>query len=240
MASVVEGGPSFILRTPPQAGSLSNEESLTLHLDWPVEGQPQVRLTGQWERQAAGRRKQDPPPRPLVVNRLLETPSVLGGLTHPLVWMELVAYGARLDLTTLEDWRNRAGRLVLPKHFRDLHPPARNSFQDAVSVPEVPNGLPGALERIGGFDETKLTGVEVVPASDADAQQWAEWLLRESLTTYATPATLKESAAKTRARFSFHSPTLPSPEEMLRQAVAKPTDAKARFLLAPYDLGLWS
>lgn len=96
------------------------------------------------------------------------------------------------------------------------------------------------MAALGHFDPSKLTETELVPGTDSDAQQWADYKLRESLTEYATSAKLQKLADAARQCFPFHSPTLPTPDAMLKSALANPADAKARFILAPHDLGLWS
>jgi hypothetical protein len=240
--SIVEQSPSFVLITAPQRGTWADEQSVRLHLTWAQSGPPTFRLIGNIipPQRRPDKNEKPTPPQSLSVNLALTIPERISHLKHELIWMELAAYGTNIDTQSLREWRQRAGRLVLPTNYSECTPAARNSFHKDITIPEIPSGLPGTMEHLGHFDPSKLTKVELVPRTDSDAQQWAEYKLRESLTEYATPAKLKMLAEDARQCFSFHSPSLPTPEAMFESALANPSDAKARFILAPYDLGLWS
>ena len=240
--SVVEQSPSFILTTTPERGAWADEQSVQLHLTWAQSGRPSVRLIGKMNPPPRRTERGEQPtlPQPLSVNLALAIPAVLAHLKHEQVWLELTAFGTRVDVQSLQDWRQRAGRLVVPVGYSDCSVAARNSFRTDISIPKIPWGLSGAIAALGHFDPSKLTETEIVPATDSDAQQWADYKLRESLTEYATPVKLQKLAETARQCFPFHSPSLPTPDAMLAAALANPADTKARFILAPYDLGLWS
>lgn len=240
--SVVEQSPSFVLTAAPQRGAWADDQSVQLHLTWAQSGPPAIRLIGKLipPQRRTEKGEKPPPPQPLSVNLALAIPVVLSHHKHEQVWLQLAAFGTRVDVQSLQDWLQRAGRLVVPTGYSDCSVAARNTFRTDISIPEIPSGLPGALEGLGHFDPCKLSDAELVPDTEADAQLWAEWLLRESLNDYATPKRLNELTATTRERFEFHTPSLPTPQTMLDTALAKPTEAKSRFILAPHDLGLWS
>ena len=244
LSSVADSGPSFVLKEISEAGVRIGGEALRLQLVWKSGEQPELLLTGKlacpvrWRRDTGEANQAKPAV--LEVRRRLTLPPVLSGFAHEQVWMALAALGAGLDIATLQDWRRRTGRLVLPTRFAECKPAALNSFRRDVPVPGIKRWQFPDMKWMEGFDPSTLANVELVPATDEEAQQWVKWLLLESLNDYATPERLEGLAAAARQRFEFHNPSLPTLKEMLDQALAKPTDSQSRFVLAPYDLGLWS
>ena len=187
--SVADGEPSFALSAAPQFGVRGKEESLRLQLTWESDGQPQILLQGELIRPR--RRNDDKKPAPLKLHHVLKTPELLNQVTHEQIWMLLVSLGAGVKYDTLAQWRQRTKRLVLPSGFSGLGDAALSRFRADVSVPAIQHGLLPGVSWLEGFNPGKLTEVELVPASDADAQSWAEWWLRDSLTDYATPTRLE-------------------------------------------------
>lgn len=242
MSSVADGAPGFILADAPRVGAFAAEESLQLQLSWEAGERPKLLLRGKLNRpkNQPGKKSDLPPPQPLNVHRMLGAPRCLDSFTHEQIWMLLVSLGRSVNYDLLEEWQRRAERLVLPSDFSGRNAAARVSFRESVSVPGISGSALSGVAWLEGFAPSTLAGVELVPTSEEDAQLWAEWLLRESLNDYATPNRLNELAATTRERFEFHTPSLPTPQAMLDTALAKPTEAKSRFILAPHDLGLWS
>jgi hypothetical protein len=243
LASMADG-PHYVVTKAPEAGAYAEQENLRLELRWDSDAQPELVLTGKLTRPIRRTRdKGEPHPAasvPLQVRRRLNFPPALSGVSHEQVWIALAALGANLEVANLHDWRQRAGRLVMPITFAGCKPASRNSFRQDLPVPGIPSGRFSELEWLEGFDPSTLNDVELVPASEADAEPWAEWLLHQSLNHYATPERLEMMAAAARQRFEFHSPLLPTPEALLNKALANPTDEHSHFILAPYDLGLWS
>ena len=79
-----------------------------------------------------------------------------------------------------------------------------------------------------------------MPRTPEDAQAWAEWLQWQAINQYATPTSLDALNQQVLKRFPYHRPALPNATALLERAIKQPDETTARYLLAPYDLGLWS
>lgn len=201
---------------------------LRLVMEWGDEQQvPRVALRGELDAVGVGQK-------PWRVDRPLEAPRAIAEATYGDLWADLVGASTGVPLDELEAWRQRAGTRVVPVAFDDLKSAARQSMRQDVQVPEV------ALGGLGHFEPTVLDALALVPRGASDAQSWAEWLQWESLSDYTTPTALEEVAQEIAARFPFHKPRLPDAAALLRRARDSPNDERARYLLAPADLGLWS
>ena len=110
---------------------------------------------------------------------------------------------------------------------------ARHLFRRDLDIPAT------NLLELGSFEPTKLEGVDLVPSSNETAQEWLGWLQWESLDEYVTPDLLNRKSAELLARFTHHLPRALSASELLTRALTH-RDDHSWFLLAPYDLGLWS
>lgn len=217
----------FDVREVAERGLAGEPGQLRLVVEWEEE-QPLPRLALRGELEAVAEDG-----KPWRVDCPLETPRAFAGVTYDDLWRDLVASSTGLPAGELKTWRRRAGTRVVPVTFDDLQQAARRSMRQDLSVPEV------ALDGLGRFDPTVLEAVALVPREASDAQSWAEWLQWESLSDYVVPAALEDAAREIAERFPFHSPRLPVADELLRRAKAAPQDPRARFLLAPADLGLW-
>lgn len=219
-------GESFEVHELAASGARAAPSRLTLALDCaPVEA-PTVALRGALNAPEGA-------PRP--IDRHLGTPAACRSLRHEDLWCALVAMGSGVTSAELQAWRERAGALVLPVTFDDRLPePARRGFRSTVSVPRP------EIARLGSFSPTRLDEVPLIPRSDRDASAWAEWSQWSALDRYATPTLIEESRLKVRGMFPCHRPALASDEQLLQRARGALGDPRARFLLTPYDLGLWS
>lgn len=80
----------------------------------------------------------------------------------------------------------------------------------------------------------------MVPRHPTDAQAWAEWLQWRKIDRFHTPVTLAQVEQEVAARFPYHQPRLVEAKSLLERAGQSPRERSSPFLLAPYDLGLWS
>lgn len=239
--SAVAGGSAFIIKQVASSGHFNQAGQIQLHLEWaPGDPAPAVQLTGSVpspelpnpDKKKATSLRIDHHFTPQFESLLSESRPTFNS-----VWIQLAAYAAATESNTLGRWLFKAKRLVLPQAFTSGDEAALRHFMQDLTVPEIPELM---LPGLGAFNGTVLKQVDLVPANDEDAQAWASWLLRDGITEYMTPGKITALAESVRGRFAFHSPTLPSPQEVLTSYVKQPEDPRARFVLAPHDLGLWS
>ncbi len=205
-------------------GSSGPAGDLRLTLTW--EGEPSLRLSGRLPSQ--GDEEENTP-----IDAVMDLPDVVRRWSEDVLWKALVAQATRISREHLDLWQNAAQKPVVPLPFPSLPEAARRSFRHDLEVP-APD-LPG----LGRFDRTALKNVDVVPASPTDAQAWLSWLQWEAINDYVVPAQLERAGAEQRARFPLHQPRVMSAQELLHKAYAERGE-RSWFLLAPYDLGLWS
>lgn len=225
-------------------GENGPDDGLTLVLQWSQGQRPKLALQGHitspprrehLDPQDKNGRSEKPKAKPLAVERLLDEPKACSGSEYEQIWQYLAAAGLEAPLSELSGWFQKAGELVAPISFTNkLTNPSRNTMQMTLSIPE--SEIPG----LGPFDSTKIHGVKLVPRTTEDAQAWAEWLQWQAVNKYATPSWLEALSQEVFKRFPYHRPKLPNPTTLLERALKQPGDATARYLLAPYDLGLWS
>jgi len=167
-------------------------------------------------------------------------PLPLGAMSHfsfQDLWERLVGLGNGIGPEAVQQCSERAGRLMAPQEFQSCPVAARKQFCRDLAIPAVPGGQ---LNGLGHFDPTTLRQVELAPSSEQEASLWADWLLRESIDRYLTRADVEALAHSIRSRFEFHSPVLPTPGQLLADALQRPADPLSRRLLAAFDLGIWS
>ncbi len=199
---------------------------LTLTLDFAPTAAPTVAIRGQLH---------SPTGAPTKVDRSLGSPSACRALSHEALWYELASRASGVPVAELREWRERAGALVLPTAFDDrLSESSRKTFRSSVAVP------PMTLAGLGAFLATRLDDLPLVPRSDRDATEWAWWLQWSALDRFATRPLLEEGRRKVLDRFPCHRPTLATNDQLIQRARGALSDPRARFLLAPFDLGLWS
>lgn len=164
------------------------------------------------------------------------SPKNLDKLTYAELWRNLVLasnYGANLTETLLVAWAERGQANLLPVSFNNTSSTERTSMRTGLSIPTP------KYSGIGQFNNTVLIDVPLVPLSDVNAEEWAAWLQWEGLNDYQTPATIKRSNEKLKKKFLYHDVCPPNDDVLLDIALEANADPKARFVLAPYDLGLW-
>lgn len=209
----------------PQQGVKAPGSTLELTLEWAPQAQPQIKLTGELPSigKKAGQR---------IDATLPPARDIAPSYEH--LWKTLASSSTSIDMKTLDHWHEHTGELILPTTFAELDAVARKVFKRDVTVPAL------QWDHFGIFQPTELNAVPLVPASDTDARAWAQWLQWESIQDYATPAQLIEMAEEQRKLFPYHRPRLATPDELLARALDGERDHRSTFLLAPYDLGLWS
>lgn len=227
LQSVVNGS-MFELREAATVGEAGPGASIRLDLRWEPTNAPALHVTGALV--APGDEKAQ-----MKADIKLEVAERLGGLTYDGLWGALVEFATKVPSSTLEQWRQLAKRRVLPLAFSAVSDDAKRTFSRDVAVPAVRFG------KLGDFQPTRIQKVEVVPASQADAQEWCSWLQWDAVTRgYATVPDLDAAAAAIRARFPHHSPRPMTAAELLQRAHRERADRRSWHLLAPADLGLWS
>jgi hypothetical protein len=220
-------GQLFEVKELGERGVAQTPHPLDLTLEYAPEKPVRAFLRGQLK---GGR----PGERDATVDFPLGTPRSLGNRSYDDLWRELVGAATGLPPPELAEACRRAGALVVPTPFDDtLDRDARRTMLRDLRIPKV------FLDGLGSFDETELPDVMLLPRTPADAQAWADWLLWESLETYYVPDNLETLRARVRGLFPLHTPRLATTEELLARAECNPADPRARFLLAPADLGLW-
>jgi len=220
----VQNGHLFQLGELAESGAAGPTGELRLMFTWDAE--PSLRLSGRLPLDGEGTNAKP-------IDAGVSVPEVVARLSREGLWRSLVTRATQAPEAELQRWQATAGRHVVPVPFASLPAAARLGFRRDLDVPA--SELPG----LGRFEATVLKDVEVVPASEGDAQAWLAWLQWEAITDFVTPAILEQHAREQRARFPHHSPRVLSAPELLAKARAD-RDERAWFVLGPSDLGLWS
>jgi hypothetical protein len=162
----------------------------------------------------------------------IDVPDALRNLPREVLWDGLVAHAVRVPSVALARWRATAGRSVVPMGFATTPAAARHAFQMDIAVPA------SNWQELGQFGPTVLKNQHVVPAADADAQEWLAWLQWEAIDDHTTPELLAGKATELCLRFPHHRPRALTANELLAKAKAQ-RDERSWFVLGPADLGLW-
>lgn len=218
-------GEFFQVRRISSQGQVGPDVNLHLELTWSEGDEPDLRLRGDLPAAADGA---DGVP----VDMRLDLPQACRALAYEDVWLHLAAAAIEVPPAELRLRQNGNARAV-PARFEDLDEKALRSMKRDLEVPATSH------PQLGAFEATKFEGVQIVPRSGEDAEEWALWLQWDAVAAYSTPEGLRRAAGEIGARFPVHRPQLLGPEALLKVAMAQPTDARSRYLLAPYDLGLW-
>lgn len=219
----VQDGHLFQLVEPINNGATGPQGEMRLEFVWDEQGeQPVVRLTGHL------------PAEPKPIDAVIELPDVIIKLSYTSLWKALVTHATKVDIPELDRWISATGRLVVPESFNPLSDTARRAFRRDINVPE------SSWKGIGRFESTTLIDIDLVPSTESEAQDWLEWLQWEGINDYVTPDLLEQKSLELRSKFPYHKPRAQNPQELLEKALAAKGDDRARFLLAPSDLGLWS
>lgn len=117
------------------------------------------------------------------------------------LWQELLGPRKR-------DWESsvQGGRLLVV--FGEANEEGRKTFRMTwrLDVPQT--------GEFGDFEPSEVAGVPIGPRSDRDAQNWAEWLLEESIETHLGSAEYDPLRERIRGRFPGSSVRLPTREEL--------------------------
>ncbi len=221
----VADGQLLQVKALPHQGVNAPDSTLELTLEWTPQAQPQIKLTGVLS--GIGKKAEQ-----RIDATLSPAKTVAPSYEH--LWKALAAFATSIDIETLDHWHERTGELILPSAFAELDAVARKVFNRDVAVPAL------KWDHFGTFQSTHLKAVSLVPADTPNASAWAQWLQWESIQDYVTPMQLIEMADAQRQLFPYHQPRLATPDELLARALNGERDHRSTFLLAPYDLGLWS
>lgn len=227
-----EGGPLLSVRNGHlfrplalgSSGASGARGQLRLDLTWDTAAS--LRLSGRLSSDEEG---EDAKP----IDASLDLPEVLNRWTRDGLWKALAASATRVPAAELERWRGVAGRSVMPCSFSSLSETARRSFRRDIDVPAVD------LPALGRFDATALKDVPIVPASQADAQEWMAWLQWDSIQDHVLPVEIERKGRELLASFPHHQPNALTAFDLLSRARTE-RGARSWFLFAPSDLGLWS
>lgn len=222
--SIVDGQLQQI-RELPSLGINVRDCTLELAYEWTPDGPPLIKLTGDLK----GIGKKD---KQKIDASLPPSTRVADSYEH--LWKLLAAFASQADITELDQWHDYTGHLVLPATLADLSPIERKQFTRDLAIPEWKRGY------IGTFNPTVLSAVPLVPASDTEANEWAKWLQWDAIQDDVTPAHLDQMGDDIRSQFLYHDLQLATPHELLAKALHGKRDTRSPYLLAPYDLGLWS
>jgi hypothetical protein len=218
--SIVDGS-TFQLLDLAKQGARGPTSQVRLDLEQAPDTEPRVTLRGRLENS-------------LAVEHRLALPRAFATWSYEELWTELVGITEDLDTDTLEAARKWAGRRVLPVGFEGTSEAERRRMVRDLDVPKT------EFEDLGEFEPTRLDGVELIPHSAEDAQRWARWLQWDELSGHRVPAQLQAAATQIESRFPLFRVQLRSPVELLAHAKTEPHSPRARTLLTPADLGLWS
>ena len=222
-ASIVDNR-AFELREPGMRGEAGPGTTLRLSLDWPEDRAMDLSLRGNLPLDGKQVR----------VDQHIDIPEDVQSLTYHDLWLALVSLATNVPRAELLTWHTHTGQSLLPQSFTELSEATRRTMRRDLEIPAHRHTI------LGTFEATKLTGLSIVPRRNSDAQEWAEWLEWDALSTYAVPDLLRARSSEIAAKFPYHRPTPRTPDALLKHATMNPSDHKSRFLLAPADLGLWS
>ena len=163
----------------------------------------------------------------------IDLPEFVGRLSYEALWKALVTHALDVPGPELDRWRTVAGGPVVPVPFQSLPAAAALAFRRDLDVPAS-----DPLD-LGHFEPAVLTDVDLVPATESDAQAWLAWLQWEAVNDYVTPSLLEQQRREQLALFPHHQPSALSASELLVKARTE-RDDRSWFLLCPSDLGLWS
>lgn len=203
-----------------ERGQVRGKAAVKLDFSWSEHGAPMVRLTGKL---------------PESEHRLdaVTSPDV-GSWTYDNLWTELAAEAAGIPAEVLSGIQGHLGVRAVPIPFEAVGPEGRKTFRKDFPVPET------NFQRIGAFQPSSLSQVDILPATDRDAQEWCEWLQWSEITGYVTPEMLRAQAVSVLAKLPHHRPSPLPPDAIRMQALNNDNRSAARHVLAPADLGLWS
>ena len=219
-------GQLFQLTELAKSGASGPKGSLRLNLTWDRSAEAMLNLSGTLPSDAKVQNA-----KPVDVN--IELPEIFDDLEYQTIWTNLAGLSSDLSLKELDHWFSIAGEPAIPLAFHSLSDEERNRFRRNLTVPA------SEWEQLGDFDSTVLENTLIVPATEADAQAWLEWLHWNAINDYVIPCQIEELGKDQLARFPYHKPHPLSPSDLLAQALTTRNE-RSFFLLAPSDLGLWS
>lgn len=163
----------------------------------------------------------------------VELPNFISEYDYASLWAELVNRAEKIEFDELLQWAKQVGKMVAPIPFHLLNEVEKRTFLRTIQVPQV------KFKDLGLFNSTTLSDITLVPSSDNDAQEWLNWLEWDGINDYMTPSMLEQKSRDLLSKFPYHQPAVQHPQKLLELAFAAKGDERAKFLIAPSDLGLW-
>ncbi len=243
--SIVNGNLFQILELA-KSGFKAETKEIYLLLEWPKDGEPSVMLRGKLNRHVSQKGL-------LEVDHKLQLPLNLEELSYEDLWIKLAAHGSGQEESLIQRYFDEERVLILPTPFdRTLGESEKLTMKKDISVSSI--SLTSYTEsrvafwqpaeegkdfNLGRFDETILHQVDLVPMNDDEATKWCQWLQMQAIKSYQTPESLEQTRKEVMKRFPYHQPNPKKSQELLEIAMENSKSSVSRFLLAPYDLGLW-
>lgn len=204
-------------------GQNDQSEKIKLEMIWSAgETEPVIRLYGELH----GKK---------IDHSLPEQPIRLTGWSYNKLWRHLVMasdQGANCTEEYLCEWAEHSKKNILYVSFEKISPDERTKMCTSLAISNPD------LKEIGRFDKTILGDVPLTPQYEDDAEKWVAWLQWEQLHDYQTPTDIKQAGKILKSKF-YQAVCPPDAKDLLKVAQEKSSDTKSRFILAPYDLGLW-
>ena len=192
---------------------------LTLDLTWSEGGSPRIVLGGNLDGNQ--------------INADLRLPRLMTDSEFEEAWCALVGQALGHSQHEVEEWPVRDGELCVPSSFDEISDECRRSFRTTLDLQEP------WLEGMGTFESTRIANVSLTPATQADADDWGQWLQRDRIIAWQTLDSLEGIESEVRSLFAHHEVELDEPSELIVKAAKNVPRSRADwFLLAPSDLGL--
>jgi hypothetical protein len=182
----------------------------------------------------------------------LPIPESLKSVDYLSLWAELVSQSGKVDLEA--DELKQYCEINIPKHptlpttpeqwteaeRRNLHADLtiQNPSPDMWWLMEI---SPSQQDTsLGKFSPCTLKAVPLSAEDGQSATTWAQWLQWDAIDRYVLPKDLSKQRTEIARKFPIYTPAFLDDAALLDKAKADPTAPAARYLLTPYDLGLWS
>ena len=128
-------------------------------------------------------------------------------------------------------WNSARGKLRVA--FDPALGDALTLFRTSLKLasPDVP--------ELGSFEQGTVHDVPIEPATEDDAQKWADWLLGQGITDYLWPDAFASRSREVAARFPHHRVRMSTAAQLaarLRGNIAQPAEPRYWHVQAPLDL----
>ncbi|HRQ70165.1 MAG TPA: hypothetical protein PLW78_07675 [bacterium] len=224
-------GNSFKVQCLSGKGEYGQDGEISLILSWNEnELSPEVILSGEIDILPS---RYDDKPSVLPLKKTIPSPASFNGISYNDLWCWLASKGEKTVEEEIITWIEKTGGRIMPISFSDTNEKDRINMIADLQIPPMKHQL------CGEFNETSLNNIRMVPRTNEDAQQWLEWLQWRSIDAYTLPEQITHVAEILKEKFPYSKTEPLDADELLEKALNNFTDQRSRFLLAPYDLGLW-